>query len=190
MYTRARILILSDLLSYPCVKNINWESNTFTNVQAAKGDLVALGSAPASKWYLSWVEDVDIKKDDRFSTRYLLRSIEDGELCWWCNISLTKFNRSRIQERPQYRWTDKQFEFNDRWNKVFKRQDAYIIRPKLPVFHPDKAVTLNVRIMGAFNDFSYPKTFEKWPKLTIKKMTEYYLEAEKIYHSRNLKTGS
>lgn len=170
---KAKLEILSELLSYPTVSQKDWQSDFSTDVQV--GDLVSLNSAPVSKWFLSWVKKID-KTSSRFSTRYLLESVEDGELCWWSNVGFNIYNRKRVSERPKWKWDDKQHAFFSRWFKSCKRHDSYIVLPVLPEFHDDYSVTLNVRIRFGFTNFQNPKIFDNWKKLNMKDMEKYYLE--------------
>jgi hypothetical protein len=178
---RARISILSELLSFPTVNQKDWHSFSFSNTDICEGDLVSLYSAPASKWYVSWVREVD---ENNGWPRYLLESIDDGSLCWWVNVGINVYSRERVRERPAWQWDDKQFAFNDRWNKVAKRNDAYIVLPMPPVFRDDGSVTLDVRIRFGMVDFSCPETFSNWKKLTMKQMDAYYKKCENEYNNR------
>jgi len=174
--SHARILILSELLSFPTINQKDWDSGLFN--EAKTGDLVSLSAAPSTKWYLSWVREVD---KDNGDPRYLLESIDDGELCWWSNVSLNIYSRERVKDRPMWQWDDKQSDFFKRWLKVGKRNDAYIVLPDLPVFGENNKVTLNVRIRFKLSAFSNPKTFDNWKKLTMREMGYYYQESEKAY---------
>lgn len=167
---RARLSILSSLLAFPTINQKDWQGGLFS--EARVGDLVSLCSAPVSKWYLSWVKEVGGTKG---YPKYLLESIDDGELCWWENVGLNVYSRERVAERPTWRWDDKQFAFNSRWCKACKRNGAYMILPCLPVFNEDGSVMLDVRIRHGFNKFSDPQTFPNWKKLTIKEMEVFYL---------------
>lgn len=139
------------------------------------GDLVALQSAPTSKWYLSWVHSLDVQQ---YGNIYTLESVEDGELCNWSNVSVLVFNRTTTAAFPSWRWTNKQFEFRDRWRAVcFKDRDAYITLPTDPVFGDDYAVTLGTRTRHSFDDHRPSKTFPDWRKVTKRTMGQFYDEA-------------
>lgn len=138
------------------------------------GDLAALGSAPVSKWYLSWIIEIE-----RFATgnRYLLESIEDGELSWWENVGISYLEREVVLDHPEWRWTDRQHAFNDRWRMVcFKERDAYITLPTMPVFGDGFSVTLGTRTRFSLNDHRPVKTFPDWRKVTKTMMAEFYDE--------------
>jgi hypothetical protein len=136
------------------------------------GALVALNSAPFSKWYLSWLREIQ-PRDNGFATIYVLESIEDGELCNWSNVSLNIFDKDEI--RRSWKWTDQQFAFNDRWNCVcFKEKDAYIVLPCQPEFHADGSVTLSTRTRFGFDEINPEKTFPSWKKVTKDVMREFY----------------
>ena len=104
------------------------------------GDLVAIGSARFSKWYLSWVNRVEIT-EDRFSDVFTLESIEDGEECDWHNVSLSRMNRKTVREHPEWRWTDEQHVFNSAW----RRLDGGYYRPIQVEFGEKEEVTLTIR---------------------------------------------
>lgn len=170
---RAKISILSKLLSFPLSNQRDWNSDFF-NKDIQVGDLVSLNCAPPSKWYVSWVREIECKY--RGYERYLLESVEDGELCWWTNVGISVYSREIVKQHPEWKWNNKQFAFNDRWNKVFSRNDAFWVLPTWPYFDNGNLVTLNVRIRYGLDGFENPKTFSNWKKLTMKEMEEYYRE--------------
>lgn len=177
---RARISILSEMLSYPAARFRDWTNSMFSDSDVIEGDLVSLSSAPDTKWYLSWVREYD---PNNGWPKYLLESIEDGELCWWENVGINIYNRERVAERPTWKWDDDQFAFNDRWKRVcYKRHDAYIILPMLPVFNGND-VTLAVRTRFGLSDYHSPRTFSNWKKLTMKAMSGFYQECEQGYEA-------
>jgi hypothetical protein len=144
-------------------------------VKAQPGDLIAMQSAPTSKWYLSWLVKEE-RREDGFR-HYLLESIEDGALCWWTNVGMDFMDREVIKDHPSWRWTDRQYAFKDRWWSVcYKEKDAYITLPLYPEFGDDFAVTLGTRTRHGFDDHRPRKTFPDWRKLTKKQMAEFYDE--------------
>lgn len=137
------------------------------------GSLCRITAASASKWYLSWLVEVEVNKGGFH--RYLLESIEDGALCWWSNIGLDYFSPKSV--RSSWRWTDKQFELNDRWMRTcFKKRNAYITKPMQLIFDGDK-VTLKTRQAFGIGDFSAEKTFDNWRKVRVKDMLEFWDQA-------------
>lgn len=176
--TRARISILSELLAFPTINQKDWNTKFLGEKDVQEGDLISLSSAPESKWYLSWVCEIDRYEH---ASRYLLESIEDGKLCWWENVGISVYDRKRVSERPKWKWSDKQFAFQDRWQRVCNKNDAYIVLPKMAVFGEDNSVTLGVRIRFNWSDFTDLKTFSNWKKVTIKLMDAYYKDCEKKY---------
>ena len=176
--SKARIAILSSMLSYPTVNQNDWISG-MSSENARIGDLVSLSSAPDSKWYVSWVRE--IRKNNSWQ-EYLLESIDDGALCWWSNVGLNIYNRERILERPKWQWDDKQFAFSNRWFKACGRNASFIVLPILPLFNEDNSVVLDIRIRHNFSDFKYPKTFPSWNKMLMKEMEYYYRECVEKYN--------
>ncbi len=92
---RARLSILNEVLSFPAIHGKDWISDW--NEIPREGDLVALNCAPATKWYLSWVHEYD--PGDGWP-KYLLESIEDGELCWWSNVGINIYDRKKSLRTP------------------------------------------------------------------------------------------
>lgn len=179
--TRAKFHILNEVLSFPTIRNKDWTSDSFQERLPQKGDLVALSSAPPSKWYLSWLRDL---AEENGMPKYLLESIEDGELCWWSNVGISFYNRERVANNPQWQWSDAQFAFRDRWGKVARKTGNRMVVPAEPVFGGDGGVTLNVRIRFGISDYSNPKTFPNWKKVSVKIMDAYYKSSIAEYDSQ------
>jgi len=139
---------------------------------AEVGDLVVPKSAPNSVWYLSWVRE--IKEVDGFR-HYLLESVETGEMCSWSNIGIAYLDRDVVEDHPEWQWTDRQFEFNDRWNRVcYRERDAYMTLPRRAVFGDGFQVTLGARTRFSLNDYRPSKTFDDFRKVTKKVLAETY----------------
>jgi len=177
-YFKAKISILSSLFSNPKNNSENWRY-CFTD-KPVVGDLVALGSAPSSKWYISWLIEVNPNKG---WPKYLLKSIEDGALCWWENVGFHAYVSEKIS--PDWKWSDRQFKFYDRWRRVaYKKHGAYIVLPGPTIFGDDDSVTLKLRErFGGHRDdnqFHFEKTFPRWQKTTMEMMSEFYLKGCRI----------
>lgn len=179
--SKARIQILSRVCSFPEIRSKDWTCDMTVNDEVRVGDLVAMSSAPASKWYLSWVLEI---KPDLYGGNFLLESIDDGSLCWWTNIGLSWYDREKVRDNPHWRWTDKQFAFQARWWKVaYKWNDAYIMLPFWPVFDDNGAVTIGVRMRHSLSDFRKTITFPNWKKVLMKDMDEFYKASWNEYES-------
>jgi hypothetical protein len=178
--SRARLEILSELMSFPTINDKDWGYNCGCDTPQV-GDLVAMQSAPPSKWYLSWLKEL---KADGGWQKYLLESIEDGELVWWENIGLTVYSREKVASRPHWKWDDSQFKFNSRWMKVCRDNDAYIVLPCQSVFNDDGSVTLDVRIRFRLDNYRNPCSFSNWRKLTIKQMDAYFKKSVAKYKAQ------
>lgn len=180
MRSKARISILSELMSFPTINQKDWLSE-LDDDNVKEGDLISLNAAPESKWYLSWV--IDIENQSTHGTKYLLESIDDGELCWWSNIGINIYSREKVNNRPRWKWTDDQFAFSSRWGKACGRQNAYIVLPCSPSFGKGDSVTLDVRVRHGLTEFSNKRTFDNFRKVKIKDMESYYLECVELYKS-------
>lgn len=142
------------------------------NMHPAVGSLVAIQSSPVSKFYLSWVEAVE---DRDGWTHYLLESIEDGTLGWWSNVGILAYDSEVVGKHPEWRWTDAQFKFADKWKHAcYKERDAYITLPTGPTFHGDGSVTIGTRTRHGFDDHAPQKTFPNWRKVTTGMLLRFY----------------
>jgi hypothetical protein len=104
---------------------------------APNGSLVAMQAAPPSKWYLSWVVDQKWPAGHTCPS-YGLESIEDGEVCDWCNISFLIYDPGQVASHPEWRWTDEQHALNDHWFRLCRdHNDGYIYPPLYAEFSRD-----------------------------------------------------
>lgn len=155
----------------------------FENRTPEIGALVALQSAPFTKWYLSWVVDVKPvlnSEGKKVDTEYHLESIEDGAICRWSNVSVIE--HTDWKEHPQWKWTDKQHAFNALWERAcYKKRDAYIVLPTGPTFHDGTKVTVGVRIRFSFDPWTSSKTFDDWRRVKQVQLLEFYDQASKEF---------
>ena len=105
----------------------------------------------------------------------MLRSIETGNLCWWHNIGISFLDRDVVSDNPQWRWTDNQYKFKDKWVKTCE-QMGYTMQPCRAEFGAKNQVTLSLRRRYDFLDNAPKpeKTFVNWKKVTNKDMKEFY----------------
>jgi hypothetical protein len=135
------------------------------------GDLVLLSSVGVTKWQLGWL--VDTREREQGWPEYLIESIEDGELGWWGNVGIAYLQRRCLQD--DWRWTDRQWAFRDRWWKVcYKERGAYIVRPLAPQFGDGFEVILGTRTSHGFDDIMPQRAFPDWRKVTKAAMAQCY----------------
>lgn len=182
-YNRARLEILNYIINHSTITyfgenlfGINNKEHAFiytrNDNEIPIGSLVKLGSVMhANKYYLSWLKEI---RNIHSEKEYLLESIEDHSLCWWSNVSLNAYSLETTKKFKSWKWSDSQFEFNDKWIKKGCK-DHYVIKPFYADFNEDGSVTLQFRKIFE-NDIIGSKTFPDWKKLTIKEMREFYLE--------------
>jgi hypothetical protein len=189
--TRARTLLLSHIAQFSLQRYFGHHSfggdpemSFHSDREPPVGSLIALNAAPPSKWYLSWLHE--IKHQPHGYHSYLLESIDDGELIWWNNVGMNVYDQSQIAAHPEWRWTDVQHEFNDKWKRAcFKGRDAYMYLPMQAEFSAGgSGVVLRLRVRHAFDDVHYEKHFPSWKKLTKKAMLEFYDEGAAFYDGR------
>jgi hypothetical protein len=140
--------------------------------------LVMLQSAPVTKYYLGWLKEIN-PSSDSFSTKYLIESIEDGELCWWENVGVWYLPLETSNKYPEWKWTDRQFAFKKRWfDTCYKKGKAFQTKPYLPIFMDDGSVILGTRERWNIpSDYKPTKKFDNWKKVTINDMLEFYKSA-------------
>lgn len=153
------------------------------------GALCRLLSAPTSKYYLAWL--IEIKDEGGLGPNYLLKSIEDGSLCWWTNVAISWLPLKTSNNYGMWKWTDKQFEFYDRWLRACRKGDDFLTKPLLPTFNEDGSVTLGTReyMNGLDGKGGYmpKKSFPNWKKVTFAEMLAFFKYASK---SRPIKKKS
>jgi hypothetical protein len=138
-----------------------------------------LQSAPTSKFYLGWLKEIR-PSDNRFSTEYLLESIEDGDLCWWSNVGIFNLPLTLTDTFPNWKWTDKQWQFDDKWfNACYKRRHCYELRPRPAKFNEDGSVILMLRRVFS-DEIIAEKKFDNWRKVLVKDFLEFYDSAYSI----------
>jgi hypothetical protein len=170
--TRARTLILSHIAQFSLQKRMSdgtlygglSDMAFVPNDTPPPGALVALQSAPPSKWYLSWL--IERSNQSRaIGEIYLLESIEDGELCEWSNVSLLEYDRRQTDAHPEWRWSDAQHVFNDRWLRVCRKErDAYTVLPVQAEFEHGTGVWLSTRTRYGLDDFRASELFPNWAR--------------------------
>lgn len=138
---------------------------------AQVGDLILLSSVGVSKWQLGWL--VETRERNKDYPEYLIESIEDGELCWWSNVGISFLHRRSLSS--DWRWTDRQWAFRDRWwNVCYKEKGAYIVRPLQPQFGDGFEVTLGTRTSHGLDDITPKRWFPDWRKVTKAMMAQCY----------------
>lgn len=183
-YYRSKIDILNYVLNF-CTKKYYESGMRFDNEKTFKGglngheapigSLCILSSAPFTKWYLSWL--LEYKPDEGYGGTFLLKSVEDGSLCNWSNVSVFYLPLSLTDRFPQWKWTDRQYNLWDRWNRAAKRRDAYITLPCMPEFTDDGGVVLSTRERFSLSPYSPKKKFDNWKEVKLKDMLAFYDEA-------------
>lgn len=177
---RAKIEILNSIINFGTTISVNGKSESIFNDDkyafhyqeisgVQLGDLVKIQAAPFTKWYLSWV--VEIRNKSNF-TEYLLESIEDGKLCWWSNISLCYLNRKTILSRPDFRYSDEQFDFVDKCRSAYRESVSLYCFAGCD-FNEDGSV--NVLRRERFQDYSgeFIK-IKNWKKVSEKYITNFF----------------
>lgn len=129
---------------------------------------------------MSWC--IDIQDGGAYGgKKYLLKSIEDGELCWWENVSVWQYPKVKTDEFVHWKWADDKWLLWDRWKRVFQKRDSFGLVSMMPQFQ-DNGVTLRLR--ERWTDIEHTKTFPNYKRLTQKEMLLFYDEIEERRNSK------
>lgn len=127
-------------------RNPNFFS-TYDDFQA--NDLVIIGAAQNTEYRISWLKEQLIHPSGE--REFLLKSAKTGNECWWSNISLFVMDRKTVEDHPDWKWTNEQWEFKARWAKIQKEQDEYITRTYIEDID-DQYVRIGSRTRYSIND--------------------------------------
>jgi hypothetical protein len=159
----------------------SFHGSTFDKQNPPIGSLCMLQAAPTSVFYLGWLREIK-EGDNRYSTQYLLESIEDGSKCWWSNVGIWHLPLETSNRFPNWQWNDSQFEFQKKYDHIFRKRCAYGLRALLSTFKDDGSVTVKIRKMWS-NDVFAEKTFENYKKVLQRDLLKFYDETEIKYNS-------
>lgn len=139
------------------------------------GDFVLLRTIHPTKWQLGWLTYT--RQQPGGSTEYLIESIEDGELGWCADGEIAFLQRRCVD--PCWRWTDRQWEFSDRWRKrsrAAKAKHGYMIHAVEARFGDGFEVTLGTLTPHGLDDIAPSRTFPDWRKVTAAMMAQCFDE--------------
>lgn len=173
MHHRARVAILSHICSHSLQQEIQGRpyppprgSRFDLEAKPVVGDLVSLsGMIGPSSFYLAWVEEVG-----EAGQTHLLRSVDDGDVAEWANIGFTVFDREQVAANPHWRWTDEQYEFNDRWAAVSRQAGLGGRFKRRAVLFEGEGCTLRGECRGGGEGFS--RSVPSWRELGAVSMIE------------------
>lgn len=129
------------------------------------GDLVMMTAAPMSEWHLSIFRERG--EGNEFTRENILESLKTGRLGRWHNVGFHVMNMEKLGLGDQWKWTDEQFDFQDKFRKVCKRGDYHMALPFIDEF-VGNMVYIKFRTRFSFNDkitsvpaFDYTKITQK-----------------------------
>lgn len=155
-----------------CGKQRGVTCNYLHNVEIPIGSLCLLDCAPFSKFYLSWYLG---EKDGE----YYLQSIEDHSVARWVNAVIHPFPLEMTEGCPQFRYSDRQFSFQDRWENAVKKNNYWLV-PLYSIFNEEnEEVTLRLR--RKFEDEVFECTLPSWRKASNNDLKE---AVEKIVNEK------
>ncbi|OCK48332.1 hypothetical protein BA766_20095 [Stenotrophomonas maltophilia] len=145
------------------------------------GDLVMLHCAPQSDWHLSIYREGDAGQG--FNQKHLLESVKTGELCNWSNVGFHVIDRDKCSISYMADWTDAQFEFNDKFLKVYRKAEFYSAIPFIDSFDRE-LVVLKFRTRHGFDDRITELQPFPWRKATQKALHAFLLEGERVHKEK------
>jgi hypothetical protein len=179
----ARQSIMFFVLQFCTTRPYNRGRNHFiSDFNSARiGDLVILESVRGwTKWCIGWLREV-IPHESGFH-RFCIESLEDGELCNWENVELAYLNREVLAERPEWRWTDRQFNFARNFKTICR--EHYFSPCAMPPVFTGFGVELSMRCKFD-NSISNPEHFPDFREITEKMIVEFINRTKEKLNGRN-----
>lgn len=136
------------------------------------GDVLMLSAAPQSEWHLSFYVERTVRGE------HLLESVKTGKLCRWSNVGLMVIDCEKANLSYKIRWTDAQFEFERKFNRVRRTQDFYINIPYIDSFDGD-SVRLGFRTRHDWDKTRTTVAAFPYLKVTQRRLAEILMVAEK-----------
>ena len=145
----------------------------FLGKMAQPGDLILLSGTNQKAWALCWLRRISTEQPEN---RYLCESIETGEVCWWSNVGIEYLDRDVIARHPQWKWTDRQHVFNERWLDVCgESASERELKPLAPVFNSDHGVTLVLQSAGSWREEKREREFPDYRRVTKIEMRAFFM---------------
>lgn len=133
------------------------------------GSLCRLFAAPHTKYYLSWF----VKEEDGY---FYMQSIEDHSIAKWSNVGIQYIPLELTSQSLQFKYSDRQFRFQDRWHKIVKNQSYWMV-PMWSNFNNETGeVTLFIR--WKFDEEKIERKFPSWENLSYEDMKSFVEEVE------------
>lgn len=142
------------------------------------GDLVIVQSGNASEWHLSFYREGG--PGEGFDKQHLLESLKTGALSWWHNVGFHVIDLERCGIGPRLGWTNAQFEFGDKFSKVYKRGGFYLEIPFIDRFDGDM-VFVKFRTRHCMDDRITDLPPIPWRKITQKSLLSELTHGELIH---------
>lgn len=173
-YNRSRMMITEYVVN-TCTKMYNenmlmpdsgkhgFICNYLGTIKIPKGSLCRLDCAPHSKYYLSWYLGED-------NGEHYLQSIEDHSVVRASNVAVCPLPIELTKDAFQFHYSDRQFEFQDRWEKVVKKKSYWLV-PMYSVFDEETERVL-VRFRRKFDDYVFMHEFPSWVNTSNKELEQ------------------
>jgi len=142
-----------------------------------------LQSAPLSDWQLSIYRGCG--EGGRYDRKHLLESLKTGQLCDWSNVGFHVLKPDIVCVDDRWRWSDEQFAFSDKFEKVYRNADFHMAIPFIVGFDGD-VVNITFRTRFSFDEnLTQVPPFE-WRKITQKALMAKLIEYESIHKQKGV----
>ncbi|MDR5839374.1 hypothetical protein [Caballeronia sp. LZ034LL] len=145
------------------------------------GDLLLISGHRNPLWRMAWLKRVKLGE---CGPEYIVQSTQgEGEVTCMHNVSVSFFHRPTLAQHPEWRWTNEQHWFMDRWlEAVMQHRDTRLIAPMMPVFFGD-SVCLKARGRFGISDFRPEKTINDFREMTQDSILSCYDELCQQLHT-------
>ena len=152
--------------------------------EPAPGDLVLLNAAPRSEWHLSIYREKCAEKDPYGGDQHLFESLKTGKLCRWGSVSINVLDAEKSGAVHRMTWTDDQFEFEKRFNRVCKRGDFYMAIPYIEGFD-GKFVHIKFRTRHSFDKKRTALDPIEWKSVTQRDLLAFLKAGEAKHNEKS-----
>jgi hypothetical protein len=178
---RARQSIMFYVLAFCTEKPYARRDCSWINGEHAVGDLVLLRCVRGwTKWNIGWLRGIVPHRSGWH--KYVIESLEDGELCNWENVSFEYMRREIVADNPEWQWNDDQFSFWDRF-RITCREECWSPAPMQPKFN---GLSVELSMRERYEEkVSEPELFKDYREITTEMIVEFINRTKEKLNGRN-----
>lgn len=141
-----------------------------TNTDYEHMDLVVVTAMSDPEFRLSWIKE--LIRHPSGEVEFLFQSAKTGKEQWWTNVGTYVMRREMVSEHPEWRWNNAQWGVQERWAKLQRAKDEYVIRTALFSIHDTYAV-VRTRTRYSMDTVNVVRSFD-WVNTTDEQLEEIY----------------